>query len=62
MGLGMRLAVGVANAMDAGRAEALGLPNPLVGRSSFESPDRDLPNLKSLPKNPRFSTFCSMDD
>jgi len=49
--------VGPANGADIGRA-SITLLNLLLGLGSFEYLDRDLPNPKSLAKNPRFSTFC----
>jgi len=49
--------VGPANGVDIGRTSVT-LLNLLVDPGSFEYLDRDLPNPKSLAKNPRFSTFC----
>lgn len=49
--------VGPVNGVDIGRPSVT-LLNLLVDLGSFEYLDRDLPNPKSLAKNPRFSTFC----
>ena len=54
---GVGLPVKFTGAVDVGRAEVLGLANLLVGLGSSETLDFDLPNPKSLAKNPGFLTF-----
>ena len=54
---GVGLPVKFTGAVDVGRAEVLGLANLLVGLGSSENLDFDLPNPKSLAKNPGFLTF-----
>jgi hypothetical protein len=55
---GAGLAVGFTDTVEVSRADDVGLHNFLTGLGSFGFFDFDLPNLKSLLKNPGSLTFC----
>ena len=58
VGPGVGLAVELADTKDVGR----GLASLFVGLGSCGTLDFDLPNPKSLAKNPRFLTFCYVNN
>ena len=62
VGPGMGLAVGLTNVVDTDPTDVVDLMKHLVDLCSFESLGFDLPDRKSLLKNPCFSTFCSTDN